>query len=533
MDVVAKEGSLFLQGVKFGKICWCPQKSHNAKIWRKTWAILFEPSPIGIGRIEMYDMRDGGGVSSLKPAGLKKAEKRVVRLDDCLSITPAPGESCPSECIAFYLNTTQRTYTLAGPKQDEWVPTLCQLAFKRNEGSGESKRRQRDGDTSMSDNDLYSTWSPGQYRVTMQSSEASIRCCMSGSYLLSPEKEALCLLDMKTGQTAFYWPYRFLRRFGQIKDGITIEAGRRCQTGEGQFIFLSKQGTQIYRAIEEAIMHQSVQDLLSKATSQLQDPTPHQPPPRPVIDERMKGGQGSPTRSLQDRPALPRRNLALPPPPIPPAPTVPPAPPAPPAISTKPPVVPTKPPANTVKSPAVRAKHPVSTSGEVLYATIKPQPKPRVKGPPPKIPQFPPEPHYSPTHPRRTQDQEKEVKERPLSCPSDDPDSDYCNWKQMAEAKEDCPNTETVYSTVVPSARHKNKCGMEASQDPTNPSQHSHIISSPENPVNFKQMLSNVLFKDLTRTTPSFTPRSYGGSSDRLAKLDIEMDDLDYCEVKK
>ncbi|XP_036445337.1 docking protein 3 [Colossoma macropomum] len=509
MDVVAKEGSLFIQGVKFGK-----------RIWRKTWVILFEPSPTGIGRIEMYDMRDG--VSPLKPAGLKKVDKRVVRLADCLSITPAPGESCPTECAAFYLNTAERTYTLAGPKQDEWVPTLCQLAFQKNEGGGDSKRTQRD-DTSMSDNDLYSTWSPGQYQVKVLSSQASVRCCMSGSYLLSPEKDALCLLDLNTGKTAFYWPYRFLRRFGQIKGGVTIEAGRRCHTGEGHFTFLSKQGTQIYRAIEEAIMHQSVQDLLSKATSQMQDSTTQQPPPRPLIDDRMKGGQGSPTRGMKDRPCPPlsRRNLALPAPPVPkalPAPPAPPAPPALPAVSTKPPVIFNKP-------PAVRTKPPADTTEEVLYATIKPKPKPRVKTGPPKIPQLPPVPNYSPPEPKQKQEEEQETNK--LCISDEDPDSDYCNLRQVPEVQQDIPNTETVYSVVVTPDRQENKCSMEASQDQTTPNQNSLTISPPEISVDFKQVLSNVLFKDLTR----IAPRSYGGSSERLAKLDVEMDDVDYCEI--
>uniref|UniRef100_A0A673JGJ3 PH domain-containing protein n=1 Tax=Sinocyclocheilus rhinocerous TaxID=307959 RepID=A0A673JGJ3_9TELE len=90
------------------------------KIWRKSWLILFEPSPAGIGRMELYDM----------PSGLRKTDKRVIRLTDCLSITPAPGESCPTECSAFFLNTTSCTYTIAAPAQEDWITVLCQLAFQ-------------------------------------------------------------------------------------------------------------------------------------------------------------------------------------------------------------------------------------------------------------------------------------------------------------------------------------------------------------------------------------------------------------------
>lgn len=91
--------------------------------------MVFKPSQAGIGRIEMFDVREGTGVTA-KLGVLKKAEKRVIRLAECLSVTPAPGESCPVDCTAFYLNTAQRIYTLAAPTQDEWVPALCSLAFQ-------------------------------------------------------------------------------------------------------------------------------------------------------------------------------------------------------------------------------------------------------------------------------------------------------------------------------------------------------------------------------------------------------------------
>ncbi|XP_039505086.1 docking protein 2 isoform X2 [Pimephales promelas] len=272
MDVISKEGPLFLQGVKFGK-----------KIWRKSWLVLFEPSPAGIGRMELYDMRDGGGLKGFaiaRPAGLRKMDKRVIRLTDCLSITPAPGESCPTDCSAFFLNTTSCTYTIAAPTREDWISVLCQLAFQKTQGTEDARKVQKDKCMPPADNQLYSTWGAGQFQVTVQSTDASQRCRMSGSYLLSSEKEAICLLDLKTGQAIYRWPYRLLRRFGQVKGGIMIEAGRRCHTGEGQFIFLSKQGSQIHRAIEEAIMHQSVQELLAQATALPQEIAPQPPSPK-------------------------------------------------------------------------------------------------------------------------------------------------------------------------------------------------------------------------------------------------------------
>lgn len=95
------------------------------KNWKKIWMMLFPPCSSGIGRVELYVVRDG----QVKP-GIWKAGRRVIRLADCVSICPAPEESCPPDHVAFYLNTTQRTYALAAESHEDWIPRLCQLAFQ-------------------------------------------------------------------------------------------------------------------------------------------------------------------------------------------------------------------------------------------------------------------------------------------------------------------------------------------------------------------------------------------------------------------
>ncbi|XP_026993920.2 docking protein 3 [Tachysurus fulvidraco] len=453
MDVLVKEGLLFLQGVKFGK-----------KVWRKIWVMVFKPSQAGIGRIEIYDTRDGAGTAA-KVAVLKKAEKRVIRLADCLSVTPALGESCPSGHTAFYLNTVQRIYTISAPKEDDWVTTLCSLAFQPNEGGGEARRALGDGvdvDAPMTENDIYSTLSPGQFQVMVASSEASVRCCMFGSYLLSPEKESLCLLDMKTGQIAFRWPYRLLRRFGQVKEGISIEAGRGCQTGEGLFIFLSKQGQQIYRSIEEAIMHQSVQDLLSKATALPTENMVQKPkPPSPKV-------------------GFTQRNRALPAIPIP-------------------------------KPPAIIHKPEYSKD---LYARVKPLPKPRNVPPLPALP-----------FPKLMFEPKTEIKPKEMDISDMEPDYEYCDWKENPPSKQDSSDS-PLYSTIKPLLHTRRKTDEDTNHENRKSSRQSPVIDQSANQVDFKKILSDVLFKDTTRITPSTKPRSYGGSSDLLA-------DPDYYEIQK
>ncbi|KAJ8282717.1 hypothetical protein COCON_G00052360 [Conger conger] len=250
MEVPAKEGLLHLQSVKFGK-----------KSWRRIWAMLFTPSSYGIGRVELYHMRDGG-VGSAVPAQVKQVlkgvDKRVIRLDDCLSICPIPEEVCPRDCSAFALSTTQRTYALAAPPADDWMPILCQMAFQKNNRNLDLKSTGQV--VPMAENELYSSWRSGQYQVVVQRTEAAVRCNLAGSYLLSPSAEALTLLDPQTALPLYCWPYQLLRRFGNDKETLSIEAGRRCDSGEGLFTFVSREAATIYRAIEDGIRQQSVTD---------------------------------------------------------------------------------------------------------------------------------------------------------------------------------------------------------------------------------------------------------------------------------
>ncbi|XP_057206098.1 docking protein 2 [Triplophysa rosa] len=546
MDVIIKEGPLFLQAVKFGK-----------KIWRMTWLIVFEPSPTGIGRMELYDMRDGRGLlgsGTARPAGLKKMDKRVIRLSDCLSITPAPGESCPTDCSAFFLNTITCTYTIATPTREDWMSVLCQLAFQKASGDEVAGKLQRDKFTHLADNELYSTWGVGQFQVTVQSTHASQRCRMSGPYLFSVEKDSIALLYLKTGQTMYHWPYRLLRRFGQVKGGIMFEAGRRCHTGEGHFIFLSNQGSQIHRAIEEAIMHQNVQDMLAEATSQPQEFASQPLSSDSQTQNRSKVKKPPPIKMTQDRPrlAVQRKHsqqihkaieevLAHHSAPDLPAPSTPlqkdSQPPTPkpktqdrpkdrPKVNNPPPVslthrqptnreathsspsppVPTPPPRVIVPRqnislpghPSIRS--PPSIPDDVLYASLLLEPKPRSRMNLPRAP-TPPSLKNSLQEPSENEEE----------------DNPYINWMAKTTAELEKNTAEVVYSTLNFAAKSETNQSEEGG-DQEQPNIDQQI--STEIPADFKQTLSNILFKDLSKISPSSLPRSHGGSSDHLERTD-------------
>ncbi len=101
------------------------------RTWRKLWMVLFKPSSMGVGRLELHTVLDNSAVTDQKKVGRQKTpERKVVRLSDCLSVTPAPKESCPAGCTAFYISTIQCNYTLASTTSQDWLSALCLLAFQ-------------------------------------------------------------------------------------------------------------------------------------------------------------------------------------------------------------------------------------------------------------------------------------------------------------------------------------------------------------------------------------------------------------------
>ncbi|XP_055783876.1 docking protein 3 [Salvelinus fontinalis] len=274
MEVVFKEGMLYVKGNKFGK-----------KTWRKTWMVLYPSSLFGIGRVEFYDILDGGHTAASSKSKSTQC-RRIVQLCDCLSVTLAPEESCPpalpnDDCRAFDLNTTQRRYILASENYHDWVEALCQLAFQKEPGHKDTREERGGGvEIPMEENELYATWKTAQYQVTVKTNEASRRCQLTGSYLLLPERDAILLQDIQTGVTVYCWPYHLLRRFGQVKGGFSIEAGRRCSSGEGQFTFLSVHAPQIYKAMEDALTLHGEMDNENTKTS-IQPPSNSSSPQLP------------------------------------------------------------------------------------------------------------------------------------------------------------------------------------------------------------------------------------------------------------
>ncbi|XP_039607828.1 docking protein 1b [Polypterus senegalus] len=256
MDKPVKEGLLFAQYQKFGKK------------WKKSWFVLYAASLHGIARIEFFDCSN-----PIEKPSTKKLDKKIIRLAECISIVPLHTETCPKEnMLAFSVETDEKIYIFASEQESskEWINKLCECTFTKPVGDMMNETKRVGGKTpklsdieqvfEMADNSIYeSRQEVRDFKVTVQKTEASERCSLSGSYIMRADKEGLILKDPETTKTLFIWPYKLLRRYGRDKVMFSIEAGRRCDSGPGNFNFETKQGSEIFQIVDEAIQQQKAQ----------------------------------------------------------------------------------------------------------------------------------------------------------------------------------------------------------------------------------------------------------------------------------
>ncbi|KAH0518477.1 Docking protein 2 [Microtus ochrogaster] len=245
----------------------------RAQKWRRFTAVLYGESGCALARLELQD-----GPEKTRRG---EATRKVVRLSDCLRVAEVGSEAnSPRDTSAFVLETKERLYLLAAPSAErcDWIQAICLLAFpgQRKEPLGLEEKTDR---PCMEENELYSSSTAGvsckEYAVTIRPTEASERCRLRGSYTLRTGVSALELWGGPEPGTQLYdWPYRFLRRFGRDKVTFSFEAGRRCVSGEGNFEFETRQGNEIFQALEEAIAAQK-------------NATPSGPPTLPATGSMM------------------------------------------------------------------------------------------------------------------------------------------------------------------------------------------------------------------------------------------------------
>ncbi|XP_020788640.2 docking protein 1-like [Boleophthalmus pectinirostris] len=236
---------------KTGRVYLRPRKS--GKKWKPVWLTLVPPSSSGVGRLEIQDQGgslEGPGRRRHQALGDKKP--KIIRLSELLNVLKLPpnAEACPMENMcAFCVETQDRTLVFADLKDDcaEWVDKLCHNTFQFQKTSVPELKPQ------MEENAIYASADDvSDFRVTVQRTDAAVRCGLQGGYWLHVGRESLLLKDAQKSKVQ-EWHYELLRRYGKDKGSLSIETGRRCDCGPGTFIFETSQAENIFSLIQSTI----------------------------------------------------------------------------------------------------------------------------------------------------------------------------------------------------------------------------------------------------------------------------------------
>ncbi|XP_061628054.1 docking protein 1-like isoform X2 [Phyllopteryx taeniolatus] len=250
MDSHTKTGTVYLQPRKAGKK------------WKPVLLSLVPPSSNGVGRLEIQLIEGGDGGRDYG-AGLKRHQQpqeskvKVVRLSELISVLRLPpnAEACPMENMsAFCVESQGRTMVFATQKDDcvDWVEKLCQRTFQKRTHSGTNQLH-------MEENQIYATANDAtDFCVVVQRTDAAIRCGLQGAYWLQVGQKTLLLKDTQKVNIVGQWPYELLRRYGKDKLTLTIEAGRRCNSGPGTFTFETEQSEKIFNLIQSTIKQKTL-----------------------------------------------------------------------------------------------------------------------------------------------------------------------------------------------------------------------------------------------------------------------------------
>uniref|UniRef100_A0A671RKJ4 Docking protein 3-like n=1 Tax=Sinocyclocheilus anshuiensis TaxID=1608454 RepID=A0A671RKJ4_9TELE len=202
--------------------------------WRKVWCVLVAESRRSVSRLELYERKH----SSIKQGSSKRKPdyKQVIRLRECIQISEREIAACPKDCAAFYLETSDKVYVFAAQRSEvkDWIKSLCEQAFPVG---------------SITSNHIR------DFLVIAVGTEAAVRCSLYGEYILTPLPDCLLLKDVKTKKVLFKWMYCYVRKFGQDMLSFSFEAGRRCESGEGNFEFATHQGERLFNIVSAAIQN--------------------------------------------------------------------------------------------------------------------------------------------------------------------------------------------------------------------------------------------------------------------------------------
>lgn len=220
--------------------------------------VLYRASRHGIERLEICDKEDD-------------KNPKIITLENCVKITQEPA---PANQINIVKKTNENLtlFALNEIELKHWVEALQSVAFK-----DKSSTLTRADSVQEKENDLYCTsFSDGIFTVNLLAPDAALlkKTIEPKTYTLQLTATEIQLKHLDGVTLIAKWPYRYIRKYGYRDGKFTFEAGRKCDTGEGEVKFQHFNPIEVFRCMGAKM--KSMKKLINGDNSSSLDCSEHQ-----------------------------------------------------------------------------------------------------------------------------------------------------------------------------------------------------------------------------------------------------------------